>query len=187
MSEAIIGVLGTLLGTLLGWILGRYDKKGKISIYFFNIKESFKNKTYGRSGDRDSKTIEGTNYYEIDFYMDIYNSSAETRIMRNITIAIHNGERIIFQDRLSDRDDRINKTAYYTYGKIESINVPPKTILNYHLFESFSSIEMNPIFKAKELRLLYQDEKNKTHSITIKKEDYSHHFDNQEDTQNGQT
>ncbi len=139
MNNSIIGILGTLLGTLLGWILGRYDKKGKLKIYIISYKNEFLCMD-GRGGQTISTSVEQTEDYIMKFDFDVYNSSTETKIMRDITVVFNNGKKDIFFNTPLDDSTRHSNGHWYKYDIIEPINIPPKSISNFSLHTTLEPV-----------------------------------------------
>ena len=81
---AIIGVAGTLAGTALGWFLNVFSNKGKLKIYVSSREDEFEKNEMG-------EMVPATNTDDVECYaykcfLDIYNSSNETKIMRDIQV-----------------------------------------------------------------------------------------------------
>lgn len=81
---AIIGVAGTLAGTALGWFLNVFSNKGKLKIYVSSREDEFEKNEMG-------EIVPATNTDDVECYaykcfLDIYNSSNETKIMRDIQV-----------------------------------------------------------------------------------------------------
>ena len=87
MGEAIFGIVGTILGTILGWLLNSISNKGKLVFSVASWEDSFqRNDNMGSMVP--SNSIEETQVYSYKLFLDVYNSSAETLIMRDIRIAL---------------------------------------------------------------------------------------------------
>ena len=61
-SDAIVGIIGTLLGTILGWLLSVIQNQGRMKIYIKSWEETFI-RTGGGMLDREITDIDGANYY----------------------------------------------------------------------------------------------------------------------------
>ena len=81
---ALLGILGTLGGTILGWFLNALSQKGKLNVFVTSWKDKFEYNSVGSMVPSFSK--EQTSYYAYNLSLDLYNSSAETKIMSNIRI-----------------------------------------------------------------------------------------------------
>ena len=85
---AIIGVVGTLLGTILGWLLSVLSNKGKVSVYLSSWTETFRHKD--KEGFMINSASESqAEYFEYECSLDIYNSSSDTKILRDIKIVFY--------------------------------------------------------------------------------------------------
>ncbi|MCD7771664.1 MAG: hypothetical protein LUH23_06225 [Oscillospiraceae bacterium] len=185
--EAAIGVAGTLMGTALGWGLNELSSRGKVNVCITSWEERF----YYREDfihEIASQSIEQTEFYDYEMSADLYNSSSNQRIMRDIKIVFKDGKA-----QLKESTPMISSPAqskgYITPSRNGCMNIPPKTILSFNICgrEPHSGGDLDFIWKAKSIYLNYIDEHNKVKSIKIKDEDFSHYFDNHksEDSQNG--
>lgn len=85
LKMAILGIIGTIFGTELGWVLNSFSKSGKLNIYIQKWEDTFQyNDKHGFMTP--SLSIEQTEYYSYVLELDLYNSSGETKIMRNTEI-----------------------------------------------------------------------------------------------------
>ena len=90
--EAIIGVIGTVIGTILGWLLNSISQRGRISAYVSQWDNNFKhNKLLGKEPTVLTEKIVSYNY---SVAIDFYNSSGETKIMRDIKIVFRNNKNV---------------------------------------------------------------------------------------------
>lgn len=189
MSEilsAAIGIVGTILGTVLGWLLNNISNRGKLNIYVSSWLDEFKYNNHGCIDNSASK--EQTEYYSYKMVLDIYNSSAEPKIMRNIKVIFSNGAKTLktstpYDD--STRQGGNNYTPIY-YDKIIPLNIMPKSVftINLHDGEWNDNGSINYIWETDSIYLQYTDENNKEKTILIKKGDYKNPF-NSEDKNNG--
>lgn len=175
---AVIGVIGTVIGTVVGWILNSFSNRGKLHIYLKKWTDSFQ---YVKAGVMITSTcIEETTFYSYDLSVDIYNSSAEPRIMRDV--------RIVFNDRKNDvetsfpNDEQTKRVVYgsYFYEGLEALTIPAKSVINLKLRDGKNKDNTASLYiwKAKKVFFVYRDYKNKQHRILIKNEDYSKYFEN---------
>ena len=180
MSEAtetaLIGVLGTLLGTLLGWWLNSLSQKGKLSFYVATWEDKFEHNELGemvRSSDKAEARL-----YSCKMALDIYNSSADTKIMRNVQFVFAGDDREIRVCTPNDQSSERFVARTYRYDKIGPINIPPKTVINVVLssYEWDKDNSLKDYWGINNIYLRYTDEKNKTHKIPIVQEDYNDYF-----------
>lgn len=162
IATALIGVGATIAGTVLGWILNNLSNKGKINIYVSSWKDSFLNPDL-MGGMAKCCNKNEVKLYKFSALCDLYNSSANQKIMRDIKICFSDGKNDL---------KVINRNII--------LNIPPKTVLKKdfggRLFNS--DINISFIWKTKKIYLVYTNEKNKTERILIKEEDYSNYFEN---------
>lgn len=182
LQIAILGIIGTIGGTILGWFLNNLSQKGKLDIFISSWKDEFK--YYNKSGLLvKSSSIEQTENYLYELSMDLYNSSGNTKIMRNIEIvfAKDNSELKISVPKDNDTEKVLNKLGI-TYDDIKPINIPPKSVKKITVHDNFKNknSELNFIWETNNVFLRYVNEKNKVIVVAIKKENYKDYFNNHE-------
>ena len=125
--------------------------------------------------------------YKVSF--DLYNSSGNTKIMRNIQIAFSDGKRDIEKQTPQDDATKRFSSPMVFYDDVKPINIPPKAVIKLDLHNGSwnKEGELDYIWKTKKVYLIYNDEKNKTKRIFIKSEDYENYFINHklEEKENG--
>lgn len=178
MLIAIVGVLGTLAGTFLGWLLNNLSRRGKVNIYVTSFKDEFKHNEMGCMVP--SSSIEQTQSYTYRLILDLYNSSGETKILRNLTIVFNDGKNDLFKSVPKDDSTRRASGFVNFYDTICPINISPKSIiqLNLHNGAWVDGGGLDFIWKTKKIYLTYIDEKNKLRKVDIKSEIYSEYFNN---------
>ncbi len=107
--------------------------KGKLHIYISSWKESFK---YNNKGCLEpSSSIEQTEYYNYNISIDLYNSSRETKIMRNISIIFTNNKTVLFESIPKDNDTKSINYKFVHYDDVFSLNIPAKSVIHIDLHE----------------------------------------------------
>lgn len=174
--DAIIGVVGTILGTILGWMLNSISKRGKIKVFVSSWQDMFQYNNVGSMVP--SKSKEQTECYSYKLTLDIYNSSGDVRIMRNIVIAFFDDKELIYQSIPEDDDTRRWNGPMAFYDNITPLNIPPKTIIQLKLHNGSRDTDggLNYIWNTKKIYLIYKDEHGREKKVLIKEEDYSHYF-----------
>lgn len=185
---AAIGVIGTLVGTILGWALNNLSSMGKLCIYVCSWEDEFTSNHLGRTVASDS--IEKTQYYSFKTSLDLYNSSGETKIMRDIRIVFTDGKNVLWSVTPDDQDTRRSFAHTIFCDEVTPINIPPKVVRKLNLQNGIWDKDglHDFIWKSKRVYLQYINEKNHKVRILIKKENYAEYFANhkQEDSENGQ-
>ena len=188
ITTALIGVGATIVGTVLGWMLNNLSYRGKLNVFVSSWKDSFKYNNSRGEMVPCSKREEVQSYtYEVSF--DLYNSSGNTKIMRNIQIVFANGKDDI--EKQTPKDDSTKRYAHSMvyYDDVEPVNIPPKVVIKLDLHKGAwdKDGELDFIWKTKKIYLVYIDEKNKTRRILIKSEDYENYYKNHisEEKENG--
>ena len=182
MEAAIIGVIGTLLGAVLGWCLNYFSSKGGITIYISSWDVQFKTSSaYG--GYAQSSCINGTECIDYLCSVDIYNSSSNTRMIRDIQIVFYEDKRVLLKSVPFDGK---------TNGKqkpriVMPINIPPKSAVNSQFQSSIMIIEKEyeDVWKTNRILFEYRNEKNKRKRVLIKEVEFKDYFIELEE-QNGQ-
>lgn len=185
ITIALIGVGATIAGTVLGWVLNNLSNRGKLNIFVSSWKDNFQHKNSFGEMVPCSKREDVQNYF-YNVSLDLYNSSGNTKIMRNIKIVFNDGKDDI--EKHTPMDDATKRFSHplVFYDKVEPINIPPKAVIKLNLHEGAWNQDgkLDFIWESKKIYLVYTDEKNKVRRKLIKTEDYENYFNNhtQEDT-----
>ena len=175
MDAAIIGVIGTILGTILGWFLNSLSNKGKLKLYITSWEDDFQ--YLDEIGCAvPSNSIEQTEFYSYKLSLDIYNSSGEQKIMRNITIIFNDGKSDLYKSIPQDIGSRRFSRSMAIYDNVLPLNIPPKTVLHIDLLNSNHGHELDYIWNTKRIDLTYTDTKGKDKRVIIKSEDHANYF-----------
>lgn len=175
---ALIGVGATLAGTILGWLLNNFSNRGKLNIFVSFWEDKFR---YNNMGELvDSSKIEEVAYYTFRASFDLYNSSGNTKIMRNIEIVFNDGKKDIERIKPDDDATKRDSSPITFYDKVEPINIPPKVVIKLNLHDGIWNTDdkLDFLWKTKKVYLVYLNEKNKTQRKLIKLEDYENYFKN---------
>lgn len=178
ITTTLIGVGATIAGTVLGWILNNLSNRGKLNIFTSFWKDSFEyNGSIGKMVACSKREEVECYTYKASF--DIYNSSGNTKIMRNIRIVFNDGKNNIKSQIPQDTATAKYVCTMALYDNVKPINIPPKTVmkldLNNVVWNSDDKLEF--IWKTKKVYLVYIDEKNKIRRRLIKTEDYENFFE----------
>lgn len=167
---ALLGILGTLGGTVLGWILNNLSQHGKLNIFISAWEDKFQYNNMGRTTL--SSSIDQTQDYLYRVLFDLYNSSRETKIMRNIEIIFSNGKEELYCSIPKDESTNQMSGPFIHYDNILPINIPPKSIIHIELqnWLSKSDDSLRHIWNTTRVYLKYTNEKNRKKKILIKKE-----------------
>lgn len=177
MQIALVGVIGTLVGTLLGWLLNNISQSGKLNVFVSSFIDSFKHNEVGCMVP--SSSVEQAEHYSYKLTLDLYNSSGQTKILRNLTIVFSDGKRVLFESVPHDDRTKRKSGPVCFYDEISPVNIPPKTIIQLNLHNGFGLKRDNTdfIWNVQKIYLTYIDEKNKLKKVNIKSEHYCHHFE----------
>lgn len=178
MIEAIIGIVGTILGTFMGWFLNSMSQAGKLNIFINSWKDTFQfNDEHGCMAP--SFCVEQTQYYNYTLDIDLYNSSGEMKIMRNIEVVFSDGCSDIRVTIPQDEATKRLSSGMILYDDVEPINIPPKAVIKYKLSKGFNNQNqgLNFLWHTTKVNLHYADEKGKTRTVPIKSEIYKDYFE----------
>lgn len=173
---ALIGVGGTLLGTILGWLLNSFSKHGKLSVFVTSWEEKLQYNNAGYMNNSNSK--EQATYYWYELRLDLYNSSSEMKIMRDIKIEFLKGKKVSVTQIPYDDATKLFNQHFYTYSDIEAINIPPKSVMQCKLCNGYHEKGLADVWNSDKAVLSYVDEKNKKRSVFITSLDYDQYFAN---------
>ena len=173
----IIGIIGTLLGTILGWMLNEFSKRGKLMIYT-KWKESFLHPD-GYGGFADSNTFEEARWYSYELSIDLYNSSGDSKIMREISIGFFQDRKLVFT-KIPLENSNVGKDGVTpAYENVRPLTIPSKSVLNIRLHGGIHDEDekFNMLCEVNRIVLLYKNERNKNITVVLKNVDYAHFFD----------
>lgn len=164
---ALIGVGSTIAGTLLGWLLNSASNKGNLNIYVVNWNEKLENKSnsgYGVPLYADAVSRGAVNHYSYSGSIDIYNSSNNTKIMRDFKIIYLDGKKILKETVPIDDSPKhtVSEHLPAQFNNIGVINIPPKSIISINLHKSIgqSKDDVDFLWNSKTILVQYKDEKN---------------------------
>lgn len=175
---ALIGVGATIAGTVLGWLLNNFSNRGKLKVFVSSWKDEFR---YNKMGEMvPCSRQEEVECYTFHVSFDLYNSSGDTKIMRNIEIVFNDGKNDIQKKRPDNDATKRYSHPMTFYDKVEPINIPPKVVFKLDLHDGAwdQDGEIDFIWKTNKVYLTYLDERNKTNRVLIKTENYGNYFNN---------
>lgn len=188
IATALIGVGGTIVGTLLGWILNSISQKGKLQIFVSSWENNFEYNNKGFMIPSSSK--EQTKSYRFELVLEVYNSSQNAKIMRNIRVVFSNEKKDLRTFIPKDNSTKYNSGLMSVYDDVAPLNISPQTVLQIKLHDGVwkKNNEMDFIWDAKRVYLLYENDKGKTKRILIHEESYCDYFENHltEENEDGQ-
>lgn len=172
----IIGVIGSLLGTIIGWWLNNISRRGKLTAYV----ENGINGEFVTEGGLPATSLEKSQYFNYRFNIDIYNSSSDTKIMRDIKLSFCNNFKQRFSETPYDISRMISGMAAPIHKPVELFNIPPKTAIRAELYGYISKEHLSEIFDTTAVYLIYKNERNKHKRILVEKFEYCNYEFNQE-------
>ncbi|MBP3313469.1 MAG: hypothetical protein J6K84_02290 [Oscillospiraceae bacterium] len=179
--EAIIGVIGTLVGTILGWVLNNISQRGKLNVYVTQWSDDF---DYNEGvAISNANAIQETYGYSYKLAVDIYNSSAETRIMRDIRIVFKRDKNALYTitpNYKADTKTVHGRATLTSHSKIGTVNVSPKSVVSYNFYSHINNNQgaTDCFWEINNIVLTYRNEKDKIIVVPIKKEDYHNYRKN---------
>lgn len=192
ITIALIGVGATIVGTVLGWGLNNFSNRGNLNIYISSWKDEFQKNDAGEINS--AKKRSEVEYYQFNASLDIYNSSGETRIMREVEIAYYYDRTLL--KTLIPLDDATRKGTNQCipvhFDELGVLNIPPKSVVSISIHKGMWDIggkegTLNFLWKTNNIKIRYRNEKNKIKIKKINNVDYSNHFisQNTEEVTNG--
>lgn len=188
IATALIGVGGTIAGTILGWILNSISQKGKLKFFISSWKNRFE---YNDTGSMvPSLSKEQTELYCFELTLDIYNSSRNTKIMRNIKVVFSDKKKELKSFTPKDNSTRHHSGAINLYDDVSPLNIPPQTVMQIKLYDGVwkKNKELDFIWDVKKVYLKYENDRGKTKRILLHKEPFCDYFQNHiaEEKEDGQ-
>ena len=168
MQNSIIAGLFSILGTIVGWWLNNLSQKGKIQIYVKNASEKFTKRN--ENGFDDSCDKLDAMSYKFNVLLDIYNSSREISIMRNIDFIFEDKKRKIFCEVPLDVTNHVmNDIVIGRYKTVSIINVPPKSAINLamHVYIEQKDENWNFLGDINKIKIRYYNNKNRPKTKVI--------------------
>lgn len=172
MSEgiciAVIGIVGTLAGTVLGWFLNNLSRRGKLRLFVVKWNEGFELNDAGRFVATES--IGKAELYSYDLTLNVYNSSSDTRIMQAFRVQFLSSGNVVLSGIPGSSSSKETSGLAVSDHKIETMNVPPKSVIPLHINGGFWRSEckgFDSINDADLVRLVYKDEKGRDRQIEV--------------------
>ena len=161
MKEAIVGGIFALLGTILGYFLNEWSKHGvlKISLAFL---EDFSDKY---------PLIETVEKYELKIrcHFNIYNTSSDSRVMRDITFQVLNNKEVICVENAT-AVEVASSISDFNASVVNNANIPPKQVCRAIICCSKrinDDTVAEKITSKNGLLITYKNEKGRTKKIKI--------------------
>ncbi len=163
------GIIGAVLGSTSTLVITNIFKKcGKLKLYLMNFEGEYVyyDKTFG--GTTYQKTDKSKiDLYNLKFSIDIYNSSEEPKIMRDIKLCIFQKKKLLYKESIKDEDTRkISQIGSYA-NNLNICNIKGKESISLNLSIKIPkqiaiNLKNEVIFKY-----CYRNEKNKVKYFQI--------------------
>ena len=170
LQIAILGFVATLSGTVLAWLLNRLSQKGKIRLFVKKWEESYR-KPDGYGGFKECEREEAE-YYHYNLSLDIYNSSCETRIMRDIHVLYMDKSKKLFLSNPKGNATRGSSHSLVQCDEISVVNIQAKSVAASDLRGGLNNgkEEWRFLSCADRVMLMYIDEKNRREKVLVCKD-----------------
>lgn len=155
---AIISVIGTLSGVLLGVLLNKIFSSGRLKIFQNDFEISYFESDNVGGFIRKDKFTTKTEHANINFELDFYNSSSEPKIARNIFFLMENKQTKI-RSKIYDLDTQRLSDGRNIRDELETINIPPKAVLNFKLAVYILKENLHLVKKSR-MYMHYKNSKN---------------------------
>lgn len=158
----VLGIVGTILGTILGWLLNSLSQKGKLKIYINSCNEEFTK--YDSTGCCVYCASSEAEYYTFEVTADLYNSSRDTKIMRDVSLLFLDGKKSLFEViPIDDSTKRYSQGGMTLYDEVSVFNIPSKSVssIKLHVAMNDSDSNWNALKDVTTIVLTYYDERNR--------------------------
>jgi hypothetical protein len=157
MCETIVGggVFGTVIGAILGFVLNQW---GSLKVYPQKWNCKYFEPSTNQIGNQYGISIS----YDYNCQIQLFNTSNNNKIIRDITFNFYNGEKLLFKDYplINDNTLVVKKASAYT--------VQGKSITILDLRNSLSTDNASKIKNTTSVTLSYKSKwKNRTHEKRI--------------------
>ena len=179
---AVIGVGGTILGTIIGWVLNNLSNRGRLVISIVKYEAEFQKALNGVMCRCDINSAEYFNYI---INIDIYNTSAKTKFMRDIKFNfVDEAGGLLKTITPYDKDLLINGRLT-KHIKVQPINIVANSVISKILyFDEYKNDGFDFILSTEKFFMTYTNEKGKTKKILIKKGNIKDYYKEQEEQGN---
>jgi hypothetical protein len=164
--DAIIGITGTLLGVILGAVLNQISKRGKLKIFQKKFQFSYLKRSESGHYEAQKGITEDTESASASFDIDLYNSSSDQKIGRDIFLVFIK-DRIEKKLTIKDLSTRRPSSFSVIIDQLENFNVPPKTLENLKL-ETYIEKQDLKLLNGANIFFEFKDERNKIRRFRIK-------------------
>ncbi|MBQ3055088.1 MAG: hypothetical protein IJC88_03185 [Oscillospiraceae bacterium] len=154
----------SIISTLFGFWLSNTARKGRIKIYVNNDEEIVHCVKKTDEGSIES-VFPDTNRASFIFSLDVYNSSSDNKIIRDVYILLCDKKKVLYRDKAVDAFIRISSASEQTSNKL--INIRPKELTRVSVKATLNK-ESFDFTKTNRIYMEYQDEKQKTHKVLLK-------------------
>lgn len=155
------GIIGAVAGSVSILLITQLQKTfGRLHIYLNNWNAEFK--TQGRTGEHikagpDDKLCQ----YEFSFELELYNSSDNFKIMRDVRICFERNGIKLFEDFPYISNIQELFMSQFAAEQLRVINVEPKKIVHFDLYGNIGENHLEQIKNVDAIYFLCLDEKNK--------------------------
>ncbi len=151
----IIGVIGSIFGVVLGWWLNNITKKGKLII---NVKNGLNGEFLTKDGFP-ATSIDNSQKFAYKVNLEIYNSSEDIKVMKDIKITFHRKGFNMFSVAPYDESlkHRINNSIPI-HKNVGIINCPAKMATMLILYGWIKNDDIQKVYESGSVFLSYKDE-----------------------------
>ncbi len=167
-SDAIIGVMGTILGTIVGWLLNNLSRKGKISIF---VKDGI-NGVFQTQDECEATSIENSHNFYYKINLEIYNSSSNVKIMRDIKIVFQGQNKEKLVDIPYDKSYNI---SWQIHKNVKALNIPAKSAISIELYGWIKKEDLEKVYNSTKVSLSYKDENDRQQTKLIEQKNYKNY------------
>ena len=168
----IIGVLGSIFGVVLGWWLNNITKKGKLII---NTKDGL-NGEFLTKDEFPATSIEKSQKFAYKVNLEIYNSSEDIKVMKDIKISFYRKGFDMFS--VAPYDNALKHRVANSipiHENVKIINCPAKMATTLTLYGWIKNDDVQKVYESASVFLSYKDEFGKEKVKLIEAIDYKNY------------
>lgn len=167
VAGALIGVIGAALISIVGWL----SKKGRVIVTVTRSEHRVMKKD-GEGGFVSRSERDDAVLYSYELELDLYNSSSEARIMRNITLGYRAEGKRLFSHTPMDSSTRRFVGSMTFHDPVSALNLQPKCVSHVRLLGSIWNTDerFSKLWDVDEIVLTYSDETGHVTKVPIDKQ-----------------
>jgi hypothetical protein len=178
-----IGIAGTLLGTITGWFLNKLSQRGKLTFYVKNWSNKFNGEISSNGCPTIAKRFDEATSYTYEVSIDMYNSSGNNRIIRDVRLGFYKNKELIISQKPDNKETQKFVSQSIRYDKFRYENIPPKELRHIELKGSIQKSELDSLKGINAIKMMYVNEKGKEKMVSMAFQTFEECFQNEQSTE----